>query len=66
VGQTEAAQDALHFVHAEHDGQGVFAVRAHQLERGPLSPERVLVEELDPAQPNRECAERHLLVVLES
>ena len=23
--ETEAAQDALHFVHAEHDGQGVFA-----------------------------------------
>ena len=49
VGHTEAAQDALHFVHAEHDGQGVFAVGAHQLERGPLPPERVLEEELDAA-----------------
>ena len=30
--ETEAAQDALHFVHAEHGGQGVFALGTHQLE----------------------------------
>jgi len=65
------SQDALHFVHAEHDGQGVVrgwgapARTLSTLRRRPLPPERVLVEELDTAQPNRECAGRHLLVVLE-
>ena len=63
--ETQATQDALDFVHAEHDGQAVFAVGAHQLERGPLPPERVMVDELDGAQRDRECAGIRLLVVFE-
>jgi hypothetical protein len=60
----EAFKDSVYFCHAEHYGQLLLPMWTHQLEDRPFSLERVLVEELDAAQPLREGACRNLFLVL--
>ena len=47
--QSDAAENLAHFRAAEDDGQFLFRRRAHDVEDGPVSVERLLVEEPDAA-----------------
>ena len=64
-GQPNRAQDALHFLATQDDGQLLLPGRSHELEELPLPAQRALVEELDPAQRDGETRGGEVLNVRE-
>jgi hypothetical protein len=57
-------EDLTHFFPAQDDGQLLFAWRAHHLERGQGTLERVFIEELQAAQGDGGAAARPVFTFL--